>query len=406
MGQFIINGGKSLCGEIQVSGSKNAALPLIFAAISAVGTSTFTNVPDISDVDIAFDILRGMGARVKRAGDSVTLDTANLTYSVPSDVLVSKIRASSYLLGACLARFGRAQIQRFGGCNFDSRPIDMHVSAALALGARLEGDTLLSDGLRGGVIRFDKISVGATVNAIIMTASAKGRSRIYGYAREPHVISLIDYLRAAGADIRFCGEYIEVVGTTLRGASLGIIPDMIEAGSYLALSLMTDSELRVRGADYFELESFLDALIRGGAVIEHDSVSVTARGRLSEPLDIVTAPYPSFPTDLQPVTAPLLAAFCGGRITEGVWQNRFGYLSELSRFGLIYKACSGYADVLPSILKSASATAPDLRGGMALVITALACNGESRISSAELIKRGYTDIVGKLRHVGADISEI
>lgn len=406
MGQFIINGGKSLCGEICVSGSKNAALPLIFASISAVGTSTFRNIPDISDVDIAFDILRGLGAVIKRVGDVATLDTSNLTYSVPSDALVSKIRASSYLLGACLARFGRAQIQRFGGCNFDNRPIDMHISAALALGARLVGDTLLSDGLVGADIRFEKISVGATVNAIIMTASASGRSRIYGYAREPHVISLIEYLRKAGAEIRLCEEYIEVVGTSLSGVDLGIIPDMIEAGSYLALSLMTDSELRVRGADYFELESFLDALIRGGAVVEYDSESVTVRGNFSEPLDIITAPYPSFPTDLQPLTAPLLAAFCGGRITEGVWHNRFGYLSELSRLGLVYKASSGYADVLPSKLKAARATAPDLRGGMALVITALACKGESHIFSSELIKRGYTDIVRKLRRVGADIIEI
>lgn len=406
MGQFIINGGRSLSGEICVSGSKNAALPLIFASISTVGTSTFTNIPDISDVDIAFDILRGMGAHVKRVGDVAMIDTSNLTYSTPHDALVSKIRASSYLLGACLARFGRAQIQRFGGCNFDSRPIDMHISAALALGAWMEGDVLLSDGLVGADIRFEKISVGATVNAIIMTASAKGRSRIYGYAREPHVISLIDYLRASGAEIRLCGEYIEVVGESLRGADIGIIPDMIEAGSYLALSLMTNSELRVRGADYHELESFLDALVRGGAIVEHDAESVAVYGNLTEPLDIITAPYPSFPTDLQPLTAPLLAAFCGGRITEGVWQNRFGYLSELSRFGLLYKAFCGHADVLPSKLKAASATAPDLRGGMALVITALACSGESRISSSEIIKRGYTDIVGKLRHVGADITEI
>ena len=250
MGQFIINGGRRLNGEICVSGSKNAALPLIFASISVPGTSTFTNVPDISDVDIAFDILREMGAVVRLDDSTAVIDTQNITCCLPSEEYVSKIRASSYLIGACLARFGRAEIQRFGGCNFDSRPIDMHISAALALGARIEGNELVAERLSGADIRFEKISVGATVNAIIMTASAQGRSRIYGYAREPHVISLIDYLRTAGAEIHLCDEYIEVFGASLSGANAKIIPDMIEAGSYLALSLMTESDLRVCGADF------------------------------------------------------------------------------------------------------------------------------------------------------------
>ena len=405
MGQFIINGGQRLNGEIYVSGSKNAALPLIFASISAPGTSIFTNVPDISDVDIAFDIIRGMGAVVHRDGSIAVIDTQNLNYRLPSEEQVSKIRASSYLIGACLARFGRAEIQRFGGCNFDSRPIDMHISAALALGARIDGNELVADRLRGADIRFEKISVGATVNAIIMTASAQGKSRIYGYAREPHVISLIDYLRASGAKICLCDEYIEVCGASLSGADAKIIPDMIEAGSYLALSLMTESDLRVYGADFGQLESFLEPLICSGAVVEYDNASVTVCGTLTEPMNVITAPYPSFPTDLQPQTAPLLARFFGGRITEGVWHNRFGYLSELAKFGIAYNAYDGYSDILPSKIRPAYATAPDLRGGMSLVIAALACTGESIISGAELIKRGYADIVGKLRRIGADIME-
>lgn len=405
MGQFIINGGKRLSGEICVSGSKNAALPLIFASLSVNGTSTFTNVPDISDADVAFDILRGMGAVVERAGSTATVNTDNVCYSLPGEACVSKIRASAYLIGACLARFGRAHIQRFGGCNFDNRPIDMHINAALALGAVLEGNELVATGLYGADIHFDKISVGATVNAIIMTASAVGKSRIYGYAREPHVISLIKYLSAAGAKIRLCDEYIEVFGASLSGASAEIIPDMIEAGSYLALSLMTNSELCVRGADFAHLESFLKFMIYSGAVVDYDSESVTVSGGFSESANIITAPYPAFPTDLQPQMAPLLANFLGGRITEGVWHNRFGYLSELSKFGILYKAFDGSADILHSEIRAANATAPDLRGGMALVITALACDGESVISGAELIKRGYADVVGKLRRIGADIKE-
>ena len=406
MGQFFINGGKRLNGEIHVSGSKNAALPLIFASICTHGTSTFTNVPNISDVDITFDILRGMGACVSRVGSVATVDTTHLTYALPSEECVSKIRASTYLIGSCLARFGRAEIQRFGGCNFDNRPIDMHLSAALALGAEIDGNELVAERLRGAEIRFDKISVGATVNAIIMTASAEGKSRIYGYAREPHVISLIDYLRASGAQIHLCEEYIEVIGASLSGADFKIIPDMIEAGSYLSLSLMTNSELRIIGADFGQLESFLEPLIYSGAVVEYDDESVTVLGSLSEPMNVTTAPYPAFPTDLQPQTAPLLARFFGGRIAEGVWHNRFGYLSELSKFGISYAAFDGYADVFPAVIKAATATAPDLRGGMALVIAALACKGESVIFGAELIKRGYADLVEKLRLVGADIKEI
>lgn len=405
MGQFIINGGRKLSGEICVSGSKNAVLPLIFASITARGTSSFTNIPDIIDVDIAFDILRNMGATVTRVGDTATVDTSDLEYSPPSEDSVSKIRASSYLIGACLARFGKVEILRFGGCNFDNRPIDMHISAALALGARLSGDFLLADGLRGADIIFNKISVGATVNAVIMASSAVGKSRIYGYAREPHVISLIEYLRSAGAKISLFDEYIEIWGAELKAADSRIIPDMIEAGSYLALSLMNDSELCVRGADFGQLESFLLPLVNSGAVIEHNSASVTAFGSLTEPVNITTAPYPAFPTDLQPLVAPLLGRFFGGKITEGVWHNRFGYLSELSKFGVEYESYDGYSVIMPSKFKSAIATSPDLRGGMALVLAALSTDGESVIFGTELIKRGYADIVGKLRKIGADIIE-
>ena len=406
MGRFIINGGRKLSGEICVSGSKNAALPLIFASITAHGISTFTNIPDIIDVEIAFDILRNMGAVVTRVGELATVNTSNLEYSPPSEASVSKIRASSYLIGACLARFGKVEILRFGGCNFDNRPIDMHISAAIALGAKLSGDLLVADKLRGADIRFDKISVGATVNAIIMAASAVGKSRIYGYAREPHIISLIEYLNAAGAKIRLCDEYIEIYGAELKAADAHVIPDMIEAGSYLALSLMNDSELCVQGADFCQLESFLLALVNSGAIVEHDLASVTVSGSLTELMNITTAPYPAFPTDLQPLASPLRARFCGGTITEGVWHNRFGYLGELSKFGVEYESFDGYSVVKPSKFRSATATSPDLRGGMALVLAALSVEGESVIYASELIKRGYADIVGKLRKIGADITEI
>lgn len=405
MAGFVINGGRELFGEISVGGSKNAALPIIFACIAVRGVSTLSNIPDISDVEVAFNLLRGFGAKISRCGDLVTVDTRELEYVIPDETLVSKIRASSYLIGACLARFGKAKIQRFGGCNFDNRPIDMHLLAAEALGASVFENEIFAERLCGSDIHFDKISVGATINALLLSSSATGKSRIFGYAREPHVVSLIEFLRSAGAEIYLCEEHIEIIGTQLTSASATVITDMIEAGTYLALSLATGSSLSVKGADKRQLNSYVDVLVHSGAVVEFDGASLCAYGKITESPDIMTAPYPSFPTDLQPQTAALLAASSGGRIREGVWHNRFGYLSEFSKFGVKYRLLDGMADIESSKIVSATATAPDLRGGAALMILALAAKGESRIFGSEIIKRGYSDIVNKLLSVGADIKE-
>ncbi len=361
-------------------------------------------MPDIADVDVALDILKSFGARCSREGDKLVLDTRELEYVLPPDEAVSKIRASSYLIGVSLARFRRARIMRFGGCNFDSRPIDMHIGAACALGAKIDGNELYADCLVGGDIFFDKISVGATVNAILLAATAKGKTRIYGYAKEPHVILLIDFLKNAGAEIRLTDDFICIEGRELHSSFIEIIPDMIEAGSYLALSLMTDSSLRVIGADKYQLNSFLDLLVRSGAVVEFDDASVTVSGSICERVSIETAPYPAFPTDLQPLMAPLLAASLGGIIKENVWKRRFGYLDELMKFGIEFNSKDGYAEIKASQIKAAAAIAPDLRGGAALILAALYADGESVIDNAELINRGYGDIINKLRSVGADIS--
>lgn len=405
MGRFVINGGRALGGEISVSGSKNAALPIIFSCITLHGRSTLYGVPDIEDVNVAFDILSELGAKIERTQSCVTVDSRNLVYKTPSPDSVAKIRASTYLIGACLARFGNAEICGFGGCNFDSRPIDMHVMAARTLGATLLSGCLSAKELVGADIRFDKISVGATVNAIIMCASAQGTSRIYGYAKEPHVISLIEFLKGAGAKIKISEDFIEIEGGYLESSSATVIPDMIEAGTYLALSLMTNSEIKVVGADRNHLESFLDFLLHSGVVIEFDDRALTVSGSICETSEIVTAPYPAFPTDLQPQMAPLLATAMGGTIKETVWQNRFGYLSELKKFGVEYELFDGYAKIKKSAIRAARAKAPDLRGGAALVIAALAAKGESVIDNSELLARGYGDMVRKLQKVGADIIE-
>ena len=237
----------------------------------------------------------------------------------------------------------------------------------------------------------------------MLASTAKGKSRIYGYAKEPHVISLIEFLKRAGAEIQLDEDCIYVEGRELHSSSIEMIPDMIEAGSYLALSLMTDSSLRVVGADKYQLNSFLNLLVMGGAVVEYDDVSVTVSGSICEAVNIETAPYPAFPSDLQPLMAPLLAASSGGLIKETVWKRRFGYLDELIKFGIDFNSMDGYAEIKHSKIKAASAKAPDLRGGAALVLAALYADGESIIDNAELINRGYSDIINKLSAVGADI---
>lgn len=406
MSRFIINGGKRLSGEIAVSGSKNAALPIIFACIVTRGVSRLYGVPDISDVRVALQILRSLGAVVYKQGDALCIDTTELEYRIPDTEHVSSIRASSYLLGAALSRFGRTRIQSFGGCNFDNRPIDMHIDAMISLGAVVDGDEICCNRLLGGEIRFEKISVGATVNALILAATAEGVSKIYGYAREPHVIALVDFLISAGADIHLFDEYILVVGRRLHGGSLRIIPDMIEAGTYLILSVATDSRLKICGVEPSHLESLFKLLRYGGVSLYFDGKTVKNGCSLTEPLTVVTSPYPSFPTDLQPQMASLLALSQGGVIREQVWHSRFGYLSELEKFGVKYRLDSDAATVFPSNLKSAHARAVDLRGGAALIIAALSTHGESIIESAEIIERGYENIVEKLSAVGAEIIKI
>lgn len=405
MGRFLIRGGVELCGEISVGGSKNAALPIIFSCILICGKSTLKNLPDITDVEVALDILTDFGASVQRTCDEVIIDTTSLYYRTPDVRKVSKIRASSYLIGACLSRFGRAELQSFGGCNFDNRPIDMHLAAVAAHGAKIDGSTLSADRLFGADVIFDKISVGATVNALLLSVSAEGVSRIYGYAREPHVMSLIEFLNRAGGEIEVYDNYILVKGRTLTSSYANIISDMIEAGSYLALSLATGSELKILDSDAVQLESFIEPLVRCGAVAEISEKAITFSGRITEPMHIVTAPYPSFPTDLQPLMAPIMAHSYGGSIVEGVFKNRFGYLNELAKFGVKFESNDGCAVIHKSKLHPAAATATDLRCGAALVIAALCADGESVICGSEIIKRGYSDIIKKLRGIGAQIEE-
>lgn len=405
MKQIRIRGGTPLFGEVCVSGSKNAALPIIFATIACKGKHRLDNVPDIGDVDTALRIIEQLGAKIIRSGTTLYIDTIELTYREPDESLTSRIRASSYLLGAMLARFGRCRLTATGGCNFSHRPIDLHIYAARTLGASVTEDTLYApDGLRPSVLRFPVASVGATANALIMAASADGVSEIYNYAREPHITALSSFLVSAGASIFFDDEKITVRGGSLSGGSAVMIGDMIEAGTYLAAGIITGGEVTVRGADSRELSSFVELLTALGCTVDCDTDTIRARAlRGPDSVTVEAMPYPAFPTDLQPIAAPLIARLGCGMIIDRVWRERFGYLAALADFGVRYRSGDGCAEIYRSELHSARVTAPDLRGGAACLLCALAAEGESTINNAEIILRGYDSLDKKLRHIGAAV---
>ena len=403
MKRIVVNGGVPLCGEITVSGSKNAALPIIFACILTNGVSEIDNIPDIGDVRVALDLIRSFGAKIEKRGSLTYIDTRNLTYTPPDELLVARIRASTYLIGSCLSRFGRCQLMPFGGCNFSTRPIDMHIAACKALGATSDGDILICERLRGAQINFDKPSVGATVNAILLSASAEGESIIRGCAVEPHIDALIDFLNSCGASIVRRGRELHIVGRELHGGKIRVIGDMIEAGSYLAIGIMSDGEIITRNSPISDMSAVIDSLARLGAELECNKESIRASLYNGNYLSVTASPHPGFSTDLQPIFAPLMANTMGGDIIDTVWQSRFGYLDALSEFGVKSKVSGNHAEIYKSDLHRGIAVCPDLRGGMACLMCALSVKGQSEICSAEVILRGYENLVEKLSSLGAEI---
>ena len=402
MAKFLIRGGMPLYGSVTVSGSKNAALPVIFAALTLFGVTEIRGLPDIGDVRVALRLVEEQGAKITKTAAAVYINTESLVYKTPSEELVARLRASTYLIGACLSRFGRVELGSYGGCAFSYRPIDYHLHIAEKMGAHLTGETLTAPRLLAADITLPKPSVGATVNFLIMAASVRGVSRLNNPATEPHIITLIELLRSAGAEITFDGAALLVRGGTLVGGSVTVGGDPIEAGTYISASLATGGAARVLGATPCELLPLLNLLEAGGASVD-TSLGITVSGKITKPLDVVAAPHPGFPTDLQPTVAPLMAVSQGGRIFDTVWQDRYGYLSELAHLGVIYRVGDGGARIFPSPLTGGSARATDLRGGAAAIIAALAADGYSEITAADTVLRGYSHLVEKLTALGADI---
>ena len=416
MEKYVIRGGRQLHGEIEVSGAKNAAVAIIPAALMVDGVCRLENIPQISDADMLLTILEHLGARVRTVNKStVEIDCTDVRYTDAPYDLMRKIRASYYLIGAMLGRFGAAKTTMPGGCNLGPRPIDQHIKGMEALGAEVEvagGFVYAStpDGLlHGSRIYLDKVSVGATMNIILAASLARGRTVIENCAKEPHIVDLANFLNSMGADVRGAGtDSIKVNGVErLHGGSYTIIPDQIEAGTYMVACAAAGGEVKIKNVIPRHLESISAKLREMGVVIieGEDSVVVKSSGKLRR-VNVKTMPYPGFPTDMQPQVATALCLANGTSvITEGIYDNRFKYTNELRKMGAQIQV-DGRTAVIEGVerLTGAPVAACDLRAGAAMVIAGLCAEGTTYVEDIHYIERGYENFVGKLRSLGADIA--
>ena len=415
MAYYRINGGKRLEGAVTISGAKNAALAIIPAVILSGESCLLENLPEIEDVRIVEEILTSMGADISRTPDgSMRIDPSGIsTFSVTGE-MVSSMRASYYLLGALLGRYKKAEIALPGGCAIGQRPIDQHIKGMRALGADLvlQGCSVKARAVRlsGAEIYLDVVSVGATMNIMMAAALAEGTTTIENAAKEPHIVDLANFLNSMGADIKGAGtDSIKIRGVKrLTGGSYGIIPDQIEAGTYMAAVAATGGQLLLKNVIPKHMECISAKLMEMGVSVTEDDDSLLVRrsGPLTK-TNVKTLPYPGFPTDMQPqITAVLALAEGTSLVTEGVYgANRFKYVDELKRLGAHIQV-DGKVAVVEGVkqLVGAPIQACDLRAGAALVIAGLAAQGTTELSHINYIERGYENLVGKLRAVGADIS--
>ena len=413
--KYVINGGATLRGEVEISGAKNAAVAIIPAALLVDGVCRIENIPQISDADMLLTILSHLGAQVRFLNKTtIEIDCTSVRcVDAPFD-LTRKIRASYYLIGAMLGRFGRAKTTMPGGCNFGVRPIEQHIKGMTALGADVDvrngfvyAET--PDGkLHGARIYLDKVSVGATMNIILAATLAHGRTIIENAAREPHIVDLANFLNSMGADIRGAGtDTVKVNGVEkLHGGSYTIIPDQIEAGTYMVAAAATGGEVLIRNVIPKHLECISAKLRETGTIIQENEDSVFVRGaKHLRRANVKTLPYPGFPTDMQPQMGSLLCLANGTSvITEGIYDNRFKYVNELRKMGAEIQV-DGRVAVIEGghELSGAMVQACDLRAGAAMVIAGLCAKGTTTIEDVHYIERGYENFVGKLRALGADI---
>lgn len=416
MEKFIVEGSTRLCGEVTVSGAKNAAVAIIPATILAQGKCVIENIPNISDITVLFKILRSMGATIRVLNRStVEVDTTYIGEPIVPYELARYMRASYYLLGALLTRCNKASVSMPGGCNFGVRPIDQHMKGFEALGAEVTIDSGMinadADMLLGAHIYFDVVSVGATINVMLASVKAKGITILENCAKEPHIVDLANFLNSMGADIRGAGtDVIKIHGVDiLHGTTYSIIPDQIEAGTYMVAAAATGGDVLVKNVIPKHLEAITEKLEKAGAVVTEydDAIRVMRDGPLKK-VNLKTMPHPGFPTDMQPQMTALLSIASGTSIvTEGVWDNRFRYVDELRRMGAMIQV-DGKVAVIEGVnqLTGAPVRAVDLRAGAAVLIAAMTAKGTTEIEDIEWIERGYEDIVDKLTSLGASMKKI
>ncbi len=418
MTKYIVQGGHPLFGEVRISGAKNAAVAIIPAALLVDGVCRIENIPQISDVTALLKILEQLGANVRFLNrSSVEIDCRHISTTQVSQELAHKIRASYYLIGALLGRFGEAEVSMPGGCNFGGvRPIDQHVKGFVAMGAEVrEGDFICAKAeggrMKGANIYLDVVSVGATMNIMMAAVLAEGTTVIENAAKEPHIVDLANFLNSMGADVKGAGtDTIRIFGVDkLHGGSYAIIPDQIEAGTYMAAVAACGGQVLVRGIIPKHMDCITAKLQEMGVLVEEqdDTLLVRRSGKLHR-ANVKTLPYPGFPTDMQPqITVALCLAEGTSMVTEGVWDNRYRYVGELTRMGAQIRV-EGRSAVVEGVehLNAASVQAYDLRAGAAMVIAALAAEGTSEVSNVHYIERGYEDIIEKLRSIGAQIESV
>lgn len=416
MYKYVIHGGKPLFGEIEISGAKNAAVAILPAALLVDGVCRIENIPQISDVSLSLEILSELGANVRSLNrNTFEIDCRHIrNFRVP-DELCRRMRASYYLIGSLLGRFGQAQVSMPGGCNLGVRPIDLHIKGFEALGAEVnvQGGFVYAkapqDGLTGATIYMDQVSVGATMNVMMAAVLAKGMTVIENAAKEPHVVDLANFLNSMGADIMGAGtDVIKIRGVSrLHGGTYSIIPDQIEAGTYMACVTAAGGNVLLKNIIPKHLDCITAKLVEMGVEVREDGDTIRIiRKRPLKKTNIKTMPYPGFPTDMQPqMSACLCLAEGTSMVNEGIWENRYRYVEEFKRMGAKIQV-DGKIAVIEGVkqLTGAPLRACDLRAGAAMVVAGLAATGTTEIGCIHYIERGYDDLVGKLRGVGADIS--
>ena len=419
MTKYIVQGGKPLFGEVEISGAKNAAVAIIPAALLVDGVCRIENIPQISDVTMSLKILENLGANIRSINrHTVEIDCRHIHSTRTNYDLARRIRASYYLLGALLGRFGQAEVAMPGGCNFGgARPIDQHVKGFTTLGAKVtvEGGFIRAAAengrLKGANVYLDVVSVGATMNIMMAAVMAEGVTVIESAAKEPHIVDLANFLNSMGANIRGAGtDTIKIHGVErLTGGSYAIIPDQIEAGTYMAAVAATGGQVLVKNIIPKHMDCITAKLVEMGVeVVENEDTLLVRRTEKLQHTNVKTLPYPGFPTDMQPqITAVLSLAEGTSLVTESVWSSRYRYVDELKRMGAHIQVDDKTA-VVEGVdhLTGAPIQASDLRAGAALVIAALAAKGRSEITQVQYIERGYEDIVSKLQALGADIQSV